>query len=303
MSSHPRLPRISIIVPAYNEAENMAPLMKDLARVVTPEHEVIIVDDGSSDDTRKNAEALVKEYPFLRVAGYARNQGKTQALLVGAQIAQGEIFVVFDADLQFGVEDIARLVERIDQGADMCVGYKQGRYEKRFVSGIYNGLARTIFGLKVRDINAVKAFRREVLESVSLRRDWHRYLVPLAADQGFKIAEIPVHLYPRKFGEPKYQGKSRIFIGFFDLVAVWFQLRFMRKPMLYFGVMGMVSVGLGVVAGIVEIILRILGHGFRPILYLVMLLVMVGVMLFALGFLAEMIAGMSDRLNRLERPK
>lgn len=279
----------------------MAPLLKDLARVATQEYEVIIVDDGSWDETRQNAKELTKEYPFSRVVGYSRNQGKTEALLFGARAARGDIFVVFDADLQFGVEDIPRLIEKIDQGADMCVGYKQGRYEKRFVSGIYNRLARTMFGLKVRDINAVKAFRREVLDSMSLRRDWHRYLVPLAVDKGFKIAEIPVQLHPRKFGEPKYQAKSRILIGFFDLVAVWFQLTFMRKPMLYFGVMGLFFGGLGIVAGIVEIILRILGHGFRPILYLVMLLVLVGVLLFVLGFLAEMIAGMSDRLGRLEQ--
>jgi glycosyltransferase involved in cell wall biosynthesis len=280
----------------------MAPLVKNLARVATQEYEVIIVDDGSCDATRQNAEELTREYPFLRVVGYDRNQGKTEALLFGARAAKGDIFVVFDADLQFGVEDIPRLVERIDQGADMCVGYKQGRYEKRFVSGIYNRLARTIFGLKVRDINAVKAFRREVLEAMSLRKDWHRYLVPLAADKGFRIAEIPVQLFPRKFGRPKYQAKSRILVGFFDLVAVWFQLTFMRKPMLYFGIMGMISAGLGVLVGILAIILRILGHGFRPLLYLVMLLVLAGVMLFALGFLGEMIAGMSDRLGRLERP-
>jgi glycosyltransferase involved in cell wall biosynthesis len=279
----------------------MAPLVQELTRIASPEYEVIIVDDGSCDETRARAEELAKTHTFLRVTGYGSNQGKTEALLVGAEVAQGEILVVFDADLQFGVEDIPRLVEKIDQGADMCVGYKQGHYEKRFVSGIYNSLARSIFRLKVRDINAVKAFRREVLETMALRRDWHRYLVPLAADRGFAIAEIPVQLHPRRFGEPKYQGKSRIFIGFFDLIAVWFQLTFMRKPMLHFGVMGLVFGGLGVVAGIVGIVLRILGHGFRPILYLVMLLVMVGVLLFTLGFLAEMIAGISDRMGRLER--
>lgn len=297
----PGTPRISVIVPAYNEAENMAPLVQELARIASPEYEVVIVDDGSCDDTRSRAEELAKTNKFLRVVGYGRNQGKTEALVVGAEAARGEILVVFDADLQFGVEDIPRLVEKIDQGADMCVGYKQGHYEKRFVSGIYNSLARSIFRLKVRDINAVKAFRREVLETMALRRDWHRYLVPLAADRGFAIAEIPVQLHPRRFGEPKYQGKSRIFIGFFDLIAVWFQLTFMRKPMLYFGVMGLVFGGLGVVAGIVEIILRIMGRGFRPILYLVMLLVLLGVLLFMLGFLAEMIAGVSDRMSRLER--
>jgi len=294
-------PEVSVIIPAYNEEENIAPLVQELARVVTPELEVILVDDGSTDQTRAKAEAAARENSWFRVCGYGRNLGKTEALLTGARQAQGDILVVFDADLQFGVDDIARLVAEIRQGADMCIGYKQGRYEKRFVSGIYNALARTIFGLGVRDINAVKAMRREVLEAMALRKDWHRYLVPLAAAAGFRVTEIPVTLYPRRFGAAKYQSPLRIFIGFFDLVAVWFQLTFMRKPMLYFGIMGTISVALGVVAGIVAIILRILGHGFRPLLYLVMLLVISGVMLFALGFLAEMIAGLSDRIGRLER--
>ena len=294
-------PEVSVIVPAYNEAENIAPLAQELARVAGADCEVVIVDDGSTDETRANAEAAARQYPFIKVAGYSRNQGKTEAILTGARAAQGEILVVFDADLQFEVADIPRLVEKIRQGADMCVGYKQGHYEKRFVSGIYNRLARSIFHLRVRDINAVKAFRREVLDTMSLRRDWHRYLVPLAASRGFAITEIPVRLHPRRFGEAKYQGRRRIFIGFFDLIAVWFQLTFMRKPMLYFGVLGTIAGGAGVLAGIVAIILRIFGHGFRPILYLVILLVLSGILLFSLGFLAEMLAGLSDRLARLER--
>lgn len=294
-------PRVSVVVPAYNEAENIVPLVQELAQVLPRDYEVVIVDDGSTDATRVTAEAMAKVYSFLKVVGYARNQGKTEAMLVGAEAARGDILVVFDADLQFAPADILRLVDEIGKGADMCVGRKQGDYEKRFVSGIYNGLARRMFHLKVHDINAVKAFRREVLESMALRKDWHRYLVPLAAARSFKISEIPVQLFPRRFGEAKYGSPLRVFVGFFDLVAVWFQLTFMRKPMLYFGIMGTIFGGLGIVVGIVAIVLRIFGHGFRPLLYLVMLLVLAGIMLFALGFLAEMIAGMSDRLARLEQ--
>jgi glycosyltransferase involved in cell wall biosynthesis len=294
-------PEVSVIVPAYSEEENISLLVQELGRIAGTELEVVLVDDGSTDKTRAKAEEAAKQNPWFKVCGYGRNLGKTEAIQVGARNAIGDILVIFDADLQFGVDDIARLVAEIRNGADMCVGYKQGHYEKRFVSGIYNSLARSMFGLKVRDLNAVKAMRREVLESMALRKDWHRYLVPLAAASGFRITEIPVKLYPRRFGTAKYQSPFRIFIGFFDLIAVWFQLTFMRKPMLYFGVGGTILGGLGVLVGILAIILRILGHGFRPLLYLVMLLVISGVMLFALGFLAEMIAGLSDRVNRLER--
>ncbi|MEO0108595.1 MAG: glycosyltransferase [candidate division WOR-3 bacterium] len=297
------IPEVSVIVPAYNEAENIAPLVQELASVLTSEYEVIIVDDGSTDATRAQAEAAAREYRFIVVTGYRRNRGKTEAILAGAEAARGKVLVVFDADMQFEARDILRLVAEVRKGADMCTGHKQGRYEKRLVSGIYNVLARVMFGLKVHDINAVKAFRREVLDSLELRKDWHRYLVPLAADLGFRITELPVKLRPRQRGVAKYQGRGRIVIGFFDLVAVWFQLRFMRKPMLYFGSLGTLACGLGVLAGILAILLRLLGHGFRPLLYLVILLVLGGVVLFALGFLAEMIAGLSDRISRLERKR
>jgi hypothetical protein len=158
-----------------------------------------------------------------------------------------------------------------------------------------------MFGIKVHDINALKTFRREVLEGVSLRKDWHRYIVPLAAARGYRITEIPVVLRPRQFGEAKYSGRARILVGFFDLVAVAFQLTFMRKPLLYFGVLGTGALGLGFLIGLLAIILRLAGHGFRPLLYLVMLLTVAGLVLFAAGFLGEMLSGIGDRIERLER--
>jgi hypothetical protein len=158
-----------------------------------------------------------------------------------------------------------------------------------------------MFGIKVHDINALKTFRREVLEGIGLRKDWHRYIVPLAAARGFRIAEVPVTLRPRKFGQAKYSGQARILVGFFDLIAVAFQLTFMRKPLLYFGVLGMGALSLGFLVGLAAVILRLLGHGFRPMLYLVILLVVAGLVLFAAGFLGESLSGISDRIERLER--
>jgi len=294
-------PRVSVIVPAYNEADNIAPLLAELAQHLDSSYEVIVVDDGSTDGTFPAAEAAVARYPFLRVKRLTRNQGKTAAILAGAEAARGAVICVFDADLQFAAEDIVKQVARLDAGCDVVAGRKVGRYEKRAVSNVYNWLARRLFGLKVRDINALKTFRRDVLEEIHLRRDWHRYIVPLAAARGFSVAEVDVALRPRHAGTPKYSSRKRIFIGLLDLVAVAFQLSFMRKPLLWFGTLGSLALGLGLATGIVAVILRLLGHGFRPLLYLVMLLVVAGLVFFAAGFLGEWLAGVSDRVERVEK--
>lgn len=294
-----------MIVPAFNEAENISLLLKELEKNLSPEdYEVVIVDDGSSDNTFETLQAAKDGTLFpLKIVAHKKNLGKTQAILTGSSMSAGDILVLFDADLQFSPADIPRLVKEITNGADLCVGFKKGYYEKWLVSKIYNSLARAIFRLKVHDINAVKALRREVLSNIHLRKDWHRYIVPLAQEQGYRITEIPVKIEPRRFGKPKYSGKFRILIGFFDLLAVGFQLTFMRKPMLYFGLLGTSSFLFGLIAGLIAIILRIFGHGFRPLLYLVMLLVIIGLLLFGFGFLAETISGIQDRLERLERSK
>lgn len=289
--------KVSILIPAYNETENIPLLIEEFDRFM-PEHkdyEVIFIDDGSRDGTVEHLEQF--DRPYLRTTRHGRNLGKTQAILTGAKIARGDILVIFDADLQYDVKDIPRLVELIDRGADVATGWKQGSYDKKFVSGVYNRCGQMLFGLKVHDMNAIKALRREVLETVHLRKEWHRYIVPLAHAFGFRIEEIKVDLRPRRFGTPKYQGKSRILVGFFDLLSVKFQMTFLQKPLLYFGTMGMVAVLLGILTGLAAIVLRLLGHGFRPMLYLVILLVLGGILLFALGLIGESIRVVLDRLE------
>ncbi len=294
-------PSVTVIVPALNEAENIFPLLAELSEKLPGDYEVVIVDDGSTDGTYETAVAAQTQYQFLTVLRHRTNLGKTAAIMTGMQRARGEFVSVFDADLQFRPEDVVAQVEKLREGWDVVTGRKQGKYEKRLVSAIYNWLARVMFGIKVHDINALKTFRREVLEGVSLRKDWHRYIVPLAAARGFRIAEIPVVLRPRQAGEAKYSGRARIIVGLFDLVAVAFQLTFMRKPLLYFGVLGTGSLVIGFFVGLLAVILRLAGHGFRPLLYLVILLVVAGLVLFAAGFLGESLAGISDRLDRIER--
>jgi glycosyltransferase involved in cell wall biosynthesis len=285
----------------------MPELFEEMGRVIRQgglSAEVILVDDGSRDGTLEAARraadtAGMGDVRFLR---HRRNRGKTDALLTGARAARGEYLVLFDADLQHEPAEIPRFVAELDHGYDMVVGRKVGRYEKRLVSGIYNWLARRIFGVPVHDLNAMKAFRREVLDEVRLRSDWHRYLVVLAHARGFRVTEIDVELHPRRHGTSKYSGQGRIVVGTLDLLSVWFQLVFSRRPMLLFGVTGLVLLGAGALVGLVAVYLRfVLDTGYRPLLTLVLLLVVVGLLLFAVGFLAELIASLRGEVDDLRQ--
>jgi len=296
---------VSIIVPAFNEEENIPFLVEEFAMLAKKEprfdFEVLLVDDGSTDETFSVATAEAKKHRFLRILRHRTNFGVTRALQTGFENAKGEVFVFFPADLQFVVDDIPRLVEPILKGeADIVTGRKIGRYKKRFVSGVYNLLSRLLFRINVRDLNSVKAFRREVVEDISMRKDWHRYIVVLAAKDGWRIEEADVTLRPRMHGRSKF-GFWRIPIGVLDLISVSFLLRYSRKPMLLFGTMGGVSIGLGIIAGLVAIGLRIAGVGFRPLLYLVILLVVTGLLLMMAGFLAEQVAQIRAEIEALKR--
>jgi len=292
--------KVSVVVPAFNEALNLPYLVEEFDKFIKKNrnYEVIVVDDGSDDGT---ADILKKHRrTYLRSLKHKRNMGKTQAIMSGAKIAKGGIIVIFDADLQYDPFDIPRLVSLVNSGFDVVTGWKHGKYDKRFVSNVYNLWARKLFRLDVHDMNAIKAIRKEILSVIPMRKDWHRYLVPLAKEAGFKIGEIKVNLRPRRYGIPKYQQKSRILIGFFDLLAVKFQLSFMKKPLLYFGTVGLFSIVGGVVVGILSIILRLFGYGFRPLLYLVILLIISGILFFSLALIGESIRAILDRLEQRE---
>jgi hypothetical protein len=214
------------------------------------------------------------------------------------EAARGDVFVFYPADLQYLPEDIPGLVAPILAGrADIVTGTKQGKYEKAFVSRVYNTLCRWLFGVRVTDLNSVKAYRREVMQGVPLRPDWHRYMVVIAAADGFRLDSLPVPLHPRRAGVSKF-GWRRIPVGMFDLLSVWFQLRFGRKPMLFFGIGG------------ATLVLRFgFGIGLRPLLNLVETMVISGIVLFGFGLLGEMIAGVQEEtravaraLDRLDKP-
>jgi glycosyltransferase involved in cell wall biosynthesis len=296
---------IAIIIPAFNEKENLSPLMQEINSVVEKDkrnYEVIIVDDGSDDGTLEEGERLKEKYKYLKVYGHRANLGKTEAILTGFRHSTSPILVIMDADLQFDAGDIPLLLDEMGKGYDIVTGWKQGAYQKKFVSGIYNFLSRCLFHLPIHDQNAIKALRSNVLEEINLRKDWHRYIVALAVNKGFKVSEIKVKLRERKFGESKYTGKRRVVIGVMDLLAVKMQISLLRKPFLFFGTSGAILILLGSFVGIYGIIQRfVYQHGYRPILYLVILLIVSGLVFFTVGFITEAVAALAENVKRLER--
>ena len=304
---------VSVLVPAKDEASNLPEFLQRCAESLQPagfSFEVIVVNDGSRDSSDRVLRELERQYPFLRVVHHRRQRGIADSLRSAGDVARGDVFVFYPADLQYLPEDIPGLVMPILEGrADIVTGTKQGRYEKAFVSNVYNTLCRWLFGVRVTDLNSVKAYRREVMLGVPLRPDWHRYMVVIAAADGYRLTSLPVPLYPRRAGISKFNWK-RIPVGLFDLISVWFQLRFGRKPMLFFGVGGAILFVIGFLAGIAALVLRFgYGIGLRPLLNLVEMMIICGIVLFGFGFIGEIIAGMREEtreiargLARLEKP-
>ncbi len=297
--------QVSVLVPAKDEADNLAEFVSQCQAALDPagfSYEVIIVDDGSRDRTAAVLRDLAAMHPWLQVVTHRRQQGIADALRNAAEVATGDVCVFYPADLQYRPEDIPRLVQPIlDGDADVVTGTKQGQYQKAFVSGVYNRLCRWLFGVEVEDLNSVKAWRREVLQGVRLRPDWHRYMVVIAAVDGYRLRSVPVPLYPRVAGVSKFNWR-RIPVGVLDLLSVWFLLRFGRKPMLFFGVSGAILFSIGFLAGVVAFVLRFgYGVGFRPLLNLVETMVITGIVLFGFGFVGELLAGLREEQRELDR--
>jgi len=296
---------VSIIIPAYNEEENI-PLLVDAVDNMMKESdlhcELIIVDDGSEDETYIKAVEAQKKHNFIKVTHHKRRMGVTEALLSGFKMAEGDIFVYFPADLQYAPKDIPKIVEKIQGGYDIVCGWKVGRYNKRFVSNIYNALSRKLFHIPVHDLNSIKAFKREIVNEIPWRKDWHRYMVVMAYEQGFNVGEVRVNLYPRRYGKSKFGGPGRAIVGILDLIAVKFQVSFMRKPMLFFGSIGGILLLAALIVGIIALYMRFgLERGYRPLIYLVIFLGLGGLILFIFGFLAETIESIRDEIRGFKR--
>lgn len=305
----------AVLVPAYNEAEVVPALVREL-REAWERHgldgEVILVDDGSTDGTAEIAEREAGDWSAFRVVRHRTNRGKTEAMVTAAAATERTYLVLFDADLQHRPDEIPRFLASLQDGWDIVTGRKVGPYDKRGVSSVYNRLSQRIFNVPVSDLNSMKAFRRDVLDGMTLRHDWHRFFVVMAHARGYSVSEIDIELLPRRAGESKYTGPFRIVTGVLDLFAVWFLLLFSEKPLLLFGTSGLALSAGGILVGVVAVYLRffhpMLGFepyippmGYRPLLYLVMLLETLGFLLVGFGLVSEQIAQVRDELDAFRR--
>jgi len=295
---------VSVLVPAKDEAENLPLFMEQAAEAFASSphsYEVVVIDDGSVDRTWAVLEELARQYPFVRLQRHRSRRGIADALRTGYLAARGDVLVFYPADLQFKPEDIPRLVAPILAGeSDMVTGFKEGHYEKAFVSSVYNRLSRTLFNVPVKDLNSVKAYRREVMDSLPTRPDWHRYMVVMAAAQGFTVSEIPVPLYPRHAGKSKFATWHRIPVGVLDMLAVWFELRFSQKPLLLFGMLGAALFAASTVFGLIALVF-IRSLAIRPLWTVIQTCLILGSVFFATGLIGEQIAGQRAQLREIQR--
>lgn len=300
---------ITIILPAYNEQDSLIELVERNVKALMSnalDGELIIVDDGSTDKTGQLADELSVHYPNVRTVHHNKNLGKSQALKTGFEVSKGEIVVMMDADLQYNPEDILKLLGLVNQGYDVVNGWRIKRKDPRtrvIASKIYNWLIRRLFHVNIHDNNSgLKLFKRKVLDDVVsvIRRDLHRYLIPLAHHQGYKIVEVPITHNPRSAGKPKYATARRLITGPIDLVTLKLLLTFAEKPAILFALPGAVMTFIGFIMGTYLLITKyVFGEALTPhlpALILTILLILTGVALFMFGFLSEMIANLRTEL-------
>ncbi|MBR5385416.1 MAG: glycosyltransferase family 2 protein [Bacteroidales bacterium] len=309
-------PDISIIIPLFNEEESLPELTAWIGRVAAGQgwsYEIIMVDDGSTDGSWSVIRHLSETDAHISGIRFRRNYGKSAALYHGFDRAQGEVVFTMDADLQDSPDELPAMYKMIkEDGYDVVSGWKQHRLDnkltKNLPSKLYNATARRVTGIKLHDMNCgLKAYRNEVVKSIEVYGEMHRYIPYLAKNAGYtKIGEHPVHHQKRKYGQSKF-GIERFFNGFLDLMSLWFLSTFGKKPMHFFGTSGILMFVAGFVMAIWIIAAKLVhqaqGIKYRavtdqPLFYFALLAVVLGAMFFLAGFIGEMISRSSSERNR-----
>ena len=301
---------ISIVVPLFNEDESLPHLAEWIDRVMEEHHfdyEVVMVDDGSKDNSWKVIEQLHAKNPRYKGVKFRRNYGKSAALNVGFGQAKGDVVITMDADLQDSPDEVPELYRMIkEDGYDLVSGWKKKRYDSKLAKNIpskfFNWTTRRLSGIKLHDFNCgLKAYRHDVVKSIEVYGEMHRYIPVIAKWAGFgKIGEKVVQHRKREFGVTKF-GLNRFVNGYLDLMSIMFMSKFGKQPMHFFGLIGSLSFLLGFVAFIVVSVMRLCGHislTNSVWFYVSMLFILMGTMLFLAGFLGELICRNSTTRNQ-----
>ncbi len=315
---------ISVIVPLYNEDESIPELYAWIERVMQDNnlsHEIIFVNDGSTDRSWEIIEGLAKTDSHVHGIKFRRNYGKSPALYCGFSMAQGDVVITMDADLQDSPDEIPELYRMIkEDGYDLVSGYKQNRKQgdplsKTLPTKLFNATARKVSGIhNLHDFNCgLKAYRKEVVKNIEVYGEMHRYIPYLAKNAGFdKIGEKPVHHQARKFGKSKFMGWNRFVNGYLDLITLWFLSSFSRKPMHVFGFLGSLMFFIGFISACIIGAGKLysLSQGIpqrlvtdSPYFYIALTMMIIGTQLFLAGFVADLVSRSSQGRNEYQIEK
>ncbi len=290
---------ISVVIPLYNEQDSLreltAALKQQCMRLAGSKYEILYINDGSTDHSGEILQDILATSSRVSTISFRRNLGKSAALAAGFAEAQYGIVITMDADLQDDPREFVNLIGKLAEGYDLVSGWKKKRHDPMSKTGpskFFNAVTSFFSGIRLHDFNCgLKAYRKEVTDSLQVYGELHRFLPALAYWQGFRVTEIPVTHHPRKFGKSKF-GSSRFFKGFLDLVSVVFTNRYGKRPLHLFGTVGTLMAVAGFVLDIwltVEWIAGLTSLSNRPLLLLGLLLILVGVQLISIGLLGEMI--------------
>ena len=299
-----RFRKISILVPLLNEEESLGKLAKEIStafETINSDYEILFIDDGSTDNSLKVIKELARANNKIRYMSFRKNYGKSAALNVGFKNVTGDAIITMDADLQDDPAEIPSLLEELQKGYDLVSGWKKKRHDpfiKKYSSRFFNYVTKVMSGIKIHDFNCgLKAYRKAVVKSVDIHGELHRYIPVLADWKGFKVSEVVVKHHPRRYGKTKF-GISRFFKGFIDLITVIFTTRYIKRPLHFFGMLGVVSFLIGFVIDAYLSILWFMDEIHltnRPLLFLGTVLIIVGVQFFSLGLIGEMLAHNSKK--------
>ena len=309
---------ISVVIPAYNEADSLPELTSWIKRVMDQHgytYEVILIDDGSTDSTWQVTESLHRQHPEVGGVKMRRNYGKSAALNIGFAAAKGDVVITMDADLQDSPDEIPELFRRVkEEGYDLVSGWKKVRHDppmKTIPTKLYNAVTRGMSGIhNLHDFNCgLKAYRKEVIKNIEVYGEMHRYIPVLAKWAGFtKIGEQVVQHYPRKYGTTKF-GPGRFVKGFLDLLSIFFVGKFGKRPMHFFGTMGVLSFITGFVIAIWLICEKLISIANespyrnvtdQPLFFLALTAIVIGSQLFLTGFIAELVSRNSPDRNQYQ---